>query len=251
MMRGMGLFDKRKKGGDDFDSPVEQIDLSAPPSDPQPVSAAPRAAAASSPEPSLPDRDDDPDEMEMAGPSYGIDDAIQLMRALPGDNVELVVQVVKRTLESTNVKVKRIIDDASRKQKNIEGRIDVLKKEIAEYEQEISTRKGEITSLEADHKETTMVKDRLQLAEKLGQAQSGSSGASKTTPGTPAPSTSASGRHGAAPAPRRPGGTIPPPASGVTSSSSSPTASGTASSGSSSTTQRQTTAKGTTIVAKK
>jgi hypothetical protein len=249
MMRGMGLFDKRKKGGDDFDSPVEQIDLSAPLSDPQPVSAAPRAAAA--PEPSLPDRDDDPDEMEMAGPSYGIDDAIQLMRALPGDNVELVVQVVKRTLESTNVKVKRIIDDASRKQKNIEGRIDVLKKEIAEYEQEISTRKGEITSLEADHKETTMVKDRLQLAEKLGQAQSGSSGASKTTPGTPAPSTSASGRHGAAPAPRRPGGTIPPPASGVTSSSSSPTASGTASSGSSSTTQRQTTAKGTTIVAKK
>ena len=80
------------------------------------------------------------------------------MRALPPDNVELVVQVVKRTLESTNVKVKRIIDDASRKQKDIEGRISFLKQEIGEFEKEISTRKEEIGGLEADHEETTMVK---------------------------------------------------------------------------------------------
>jgi len=226
----MGLFDKRKKG-DDFDSPVENIDLSAPPAQPEPQAIPAAAAPAERQIEAEPPPDEDYD-----APAYGIDDAIQLMRALPGDNVELVVQVVKRTLESTKVKVKTIIDDASRKQSDIEGRIDVLKKEITEYEQEIATRKEEIEKLEADHKETTLVKDRLQLAEKLTNSSSApASPRQAPTPTKPPAVTS--------PAPPvthpRPGGTIPP---GTANSSNSPTASGT--------TQSQT-PKGTTIVAKK
>ncbi|RMH45143.1 MAG: hypothetical protein D6689_00670 [Deltaproteobacteria bacterium] len=227
----MGLFDKRKKGGDDFDSPVENIDLNAPPAV-QPAASAPAPLAASTPTRPAPEPDPDAAaESEMDddydAPAYGIDDAIELMRSLPTDNVELVVQVVKKTLESTKVKVRSIIDDASRKQKDIEGRIDVLKKEIAEYEQEIATRREEIAKLEADHAETTTVKERLELAEKL---TTGARGSAK-----PAPASAS----GPASHPKTPA---------VGGSGGRPGASG---SGTGSTPSTGTSPKGTTIIAKK
>jgi septal ring factor EnvC (AmiA/AmiB activator) len=108
--------------------------------------------------------------VEEERPAYGIENAIQLMRALPVDqNVELVVQVIKTTLESLRVKVSDIIEDASRKQQNIEARISSLKAAIAEFEKEIAQRKDEIAKLEADHAETSAVKARLELAEKSQQ----------------------------------------------------------------------------------
>lgn len=179
----MGLFDKRdkKRQSDDFDSPVEKIDLSAPATDepvemtadPPPTAAsepAPRAAAAApAPRPRAPE----PEEDDVYDTGFGIQKAIDLMRTLPQDNVELVVQVVKLTLESTRIKISHIIDDATRKQDDIQGRIKVLKEEIADFEKEIALRKEEIGSLEADYTETTTVKDRLQLAEKLTQSEAG------------------------------------------------------------------------------
>jgi hypothetical protein len=168
----MGLFDKRdkkvsKKAGDEFDSPVEKIDLNAPEPAAEPApSPAPAAQAPASPgklaakEPPAPE----PEEYDS---SFGIDKAIELMRTLPADNIELVVQVVKLTLESTKIKISTIIDDATRKQDDIQGRIKVLKGEIAEFENEIATRKTEISGLEADFDETSTVKERLILAEKL------------------------------------------------------------------------------------
>lgn len=165
----MGLFDnnKKKRGGDDFDSPVEQIDLSSTGTteSPQDSSAASSSAAepkAVAPEPRAAARSAD----------YGIDDAIALMRTLPADNVELVVRVVKHTLESTNIEIKSIIADASQKQERIESRAKVLKSEIADLEQEIETRRKEIDELEADNKETTQVKERLLLAQKLDSGES-------------------------------------------------------------------------------
>jgi hypothetical protein len=185
----MGIFDKntKKRKGDDFDSPVEQIDLSnatassgsygraasdddddrrqvaASPASPAARSAAIPASPAASPAAAPAPR--------RASGSYGIDDAIALMRTLPSENVELVVQVVKHTLESTRIEIGTIIEDATDKQSRIDGRIKVLRGEIASYEQEIATRRKEIESLEADHRETTMVKDRLQLAERLTKGE--------------------------------------------------------------------------------
>jgi hypothetical protein len=162
----MGLFDKKGKK-EDFDGPVEEISLSKPapgaapgiarPQTPAPVGhgAATPAAAAPAPPP------------EPEAPDYGINRAIELMRLLPSDNIELVVKVVKTTLDSVNVKIATIIKDGTRKQQDIEGRITVLKKEIVDLEAEIATRKKEISALEADHKETTTVKERLILAEKM------------------------------------------------------------------------------------
>ena len=100
-------------------------------------------------------------------PHYGIEQAIVLMRALPVDqNPALVVAVIKGTLESLRVKVSDIIQDAARKQKDLEDRVGNLKRAIADFEKEIDTRKEEIARLEADHKETTAVRGRLELAEK-------------------------------------------------------------------------------------
>lgn len=172
----MGLFDKRdKKRKDDFDSPVESIDLSAPA--PEPVSemtAEPATPTEQAPEPApAPARSRDrapapePDDSDEYDTGFGIQKAIELMRTLPADNVELVVQVVKLTLESTKIRISHIIDDATRKQDDIQGRIKVLNAEIADFEKEIAQRKEEIGTLEADFAETSTVKERLLLAEKL------------------------------------------------------------------------------------
>ncbi len=149
--------DKQSAGqpseADDFDSPQENISF-----------ANQKAAAAA------PARQ--PQVEEDVHPSYGIEQAIQLMRTLPQNDtsVELVVTVIKATLESLKVKVADIIDDASRKQKDLESRVANLKQAIGDFEKEIATRKEEIGRLEQDHTETTMVKGRLELAEKMGNA---------------------------------------------------------------------------------
>ena len=103
-----------------------------------------------------------------AGPplKYGIAETIQLMRSLPADqNVELVVRVVRATLASLNVRLPEIIDDANRKEKFVRERIADFHAKNAELEKQLEAHRQEIASLEADLKETTEVKERLQLAE--------------------------------------------------------------------------------------
>lgn len=176
----MGLFDKRdkKKKSDDFDSPVEKIDLSAP-DEPVEITADEPPAPAQAAQAAAPSRAAEPEpepEMDDYDSSFGIDKAIELMRTLPQDNIELVVQVVKLTLESTKVKIGGIIKDAARKQDDIQGRIKVLKEEIADYEKEIALRKEEIGGLEADYEETSTVKQRLELAEKITKQRDAAKG---------------------------------------------------------------------------
>jgi len=158
----MGLFDKRVKSSqqDEFDGPVEQVKLHHPPT-PAPRAAAPAGSAAPT---AASSSDGD-------AQHYGIDRAIELMRRLPTDNMEIVVQVVKATLESLQVSVGSIIRDAQRKEARITARVDTLRKEITDLEGEISTRKSEIGELEADQRETAMVKERLTLAENRDHQQ--------------------------------------------------------------------------------
>lgn len=170
----MGLFDKKKK--DDFGSPVEEVNLNAPrpttgaaPSQPVQTKATPAPAAVAADEPP---------------PEFGINQAIELMRELPKNNTEVVVTVVKTTLGALKIKVGTIIKDADRKLKSIEGKVDGLKKEIVDFEAEIATRRGQIAALEADHQETTGVKEQLILSETL--AERGKSGAPEPKAKSPA-----------------------------------------------------------------
>jgi hypothetical protein len=157
----MGLFDKKIKKPTDLDDEPE-------PAVPEPARARPTPAPAPAPV-AAPVAAAKPASAAIKPdhPDYGINKAIELMRLLPEDNIELIVRVVKTTLESTNINVASIVQDATRKQAQIEARVGVLKNEIAGHESEIATRRSEIALLETDHKETTSVKDRLVLAEKL------------------------------------------------------------------------------------
>ncbi len=98
---------------------------------------------------------------------YGIAEAIQLMRSLPVDqHPDLVVRVVRATLGSLDVRLPDIIEDASRKQKATQDRIAAEHAQVADLEKQLDVRRKEIAALEADLKETTNVKERLQQAEK-------------------------------------------------------------------------------------
>jgi len=98
--------------------------------------------------------------------AYGIADAIQLMRALPVDqHGELVIHVVRATLGSLNVRLPEIIEDAARKQKTTQDRITSIHAQIANLEKQLEGHRNEIQMLEADLKETTEVKGRLESAE--------------------------------------------------------------------------------------
>ena len=160
----MGIFDKKssKRGTEDFDSPVENVDLRV---------ATPVPMDSEDPEPEAAAEASAPAKQE-----YGIEQAIALMRTLPSDSVELVVRVVKHTLESTAIGIPNIIADATKKQERIDKRVALLKEEISDLEGEIAHRTKEIADLEEDHKETSMVKERLELAEKLGNEDSKTTG---------------------------------------------------------------------------
>lgn len=112
------------------------------------------------------------------GRTYGIADAIQLMRTLPVDqHPDLIVRVVRATLASLNVHLADIIEDAARKQKSTQERVASVHGQIAELEKQLDVHRREIAALEADLKETTSVKERLQMAEKLASSSRLSPGA--------------------------------------------------------------------------
>jgi|GEM_PF-1387737 len=119
-----------------------------------PVTASPSKAPSISPK-ALPPK-----------PAYGIDDAIRLMRTLPVDqNVDLVVRVVKNTLESLHVRVTDILADAGKRQDLLRENISDLETAITHFQREIEERRQEIARLQDELAETTSVRERLQLAE--------------------------------------------------------------------------------------
>jgi hypothetical protein len=104
----------------------------------------------------------------LAAPSpasarFGIDHTIHLMRSLPTDkNPDLVVTVMKTTLESVNVHIPDIIHDAEKRIADVQARVASLKSEIAAYEREVDMRLQEIVRLESAHAEVVKVKQCLE-----------------------------------------------------------------------------------------
>ena len=99
---------------------------------------------------------------------YGIDDAIKLMRTLPvEENENLVVRVMKTTLESLKVRIGDIIDDAMKRQDVLGKKVADYKAQITSFEREIEARRHEINRLEEELGEVTRVKERLTAAETM------------------------------------------------------------------------------------
>jgi hypothetical protein len=111
------------------------------------------------------------------GARFGIADAMSLLRALPGedrnDKNDLVVRVMRATLASVSVHLPDVIEDATRRQKSATERIAAVHAQMAELERQLENHRREISALEADLKETTAVKERLQHAEKTAGLAAG------------------------------------------------------------------------------
>lgn len=176
----MGFFDKRKNKDDLMDASDAVMEAPPParpkatvsdPAPPPPVSVAPAEplVVASVPEPKAPAPPPPLPSVEPAAvkdANFGIDEAVVLVRQLPPRNVDLVMQVVKKTLESVGVDVSKIIEGASDKEQKIEARIAALRTEIDALEAKITAQRREIASLEAEQKEVSQVKERLNLAQR-------------------------------------------------------------------------------------
>jgi len=84
---------------------------------------------------------------------------------MPDHNDDIVMVVIQKTLESVNVRVKDIIQDAESKEGRIESRVETLIKEINDLSNKISDRETEITTLRADLSETKSVRESLESVE--------------------------------------------------------------------------------------
>jgi hypothetical protein len=97
-------------------------------------------------------------------PTYGIHETIRLMRSLPVDqNADLVVRVIRSTLESLHVRVADIVEDANRQEAAVVGRMRELSREIESMQHEIDLRRRDLATLEAELAEIKLAKERLQL----------------------------------------------------------------------------------------
>jgi len=106
-----------------------------------------------------------PKQDEVTKKAYGIDDAIELMRQMPDGNIEVIITVVKKTLESTNIRVSDIISDAQNKESSIKARTKQLETEIKDLEEKIAKRNSEISELQTTLDETVQVREHLQISE--------------------------------------------------------------------------------------
>ena len=98
---------------------------------------------------------------------YGIDAVIALMRKLPQGDLDTIVSVLKHTLDSVDVDIRHVIEDAEEKVESINGHLIELRTEITQFREGIKARIEEISNLEADLAETLDVKEDLVYAEKI------------------------------------------------------------------------------------
>jgi hypothetical protein len=97
--------------------------------------------------------------------SYGIQRAIELMRALPvDDDPSLVLRVVRKTLRSTGVSLEEIVSTARDREAAVVKGIESDRAAIEQLEIQIATRRANITRLEGDLEETREVRARIQEA---------------------------------------------------------------------------------------
>lgn len=111
--------------------------------------------------------DIEPEVVVAPTPSFGIEDAISLMRSLPVDpNIDLVVRVVRVTLGAVNVSVEDIMQDAERKEKRVRESIATLENDVADLEKQLHDKRAAISAHQADLRETATVRERLHMADK-------------------------------------------------------------------------------------
>jgi uncharacterized small protein (DUF1192 family) len=100
-----------------------------------------------------------------ASPSYSIENAIELMRALPFDeNPELVLRVLRKTLRSIGVSVEEIVESAEARELALATDAAEQRAAISQFEQQIAALRATIERIEGELQETRSVRERLEQA---------------------------------------------------------------------------------------
>jgi hypothetical protein len=112
--------------------------------------------------------------LKIKDKEYSVDTAIRLFENLPDfGNSNVIVEVVKRTLESANISIVEIMSDADEKEKDITDKITKLKSEVEKLIKEIGGRKEEVTKLQNELRRVRNVKDKLTPKKKTTQPTDG------------------------------------------------------------------------------
>jgi len=91
-------------------------------------------------------------------PDYTIDQAVALMRKMPEENQDLVVTIVRDTLQSADIDVEAIINDAENKSSNLQQNVTDLKAKIDSLRGQIQDMEEQIQHAEQDLAETQKVR---------------------------------------------------------------------------------------------
>src|SRR5689334_7282251 len=98
--------------------------------------------------------------------AYGIGDLIRLLKTIPLDHhPELVVQVIKTTLESVGVESASVVEDALVQENGIREAMEMLQNQIIVLSQEIEARQHQIAQLQVEMRETTHARSLLANSE--------------------------------------------------------------------------------------
>lgn len=119
-----------------------------------PAAPAPALAAA----PALPTLKSESPIPEASKLTYGIEDVIQLMRDLPDNKKEMVIQIVQKTLVSAKIDINGILEKAANKIESFQSKNDRLRAEIRELEEMIIQKKSDVDRLRRDIEETQQVR---------------------------------------------------------------------------------------------
>ena len=100
---------------------------------------------------------------------FGIKDAINLVNSLPAGNPEIVIPVVIKTLESANIHLEDIIEDADKQEKLLETRSMRLISKIEILESKVAAMNDRVLQLNESIEEISLVKHMLTLPSELDE----------------------------------------------------------------------------------
>src|SRR5262245_17996725 len=96
-----------------------------------------------------------------SSPRFGIDDALRLLRELPGRESTAVREAVQKTLEFMNIDLERLVEEAGAKDQNLESRATSLQREVEQHEALALAAKKQIAALQVERTELEAAKTRM------------------------------------------------------------------------------------------
>ena len=93
---------------------------------------------------------------------YGIDDAIQLLRQLPESEDHQTMSVVCKTLESAQISMSDLLQDARQKEQKLKQQHKGLEQEIEQLQSKMDDRRKQLKQLSESLEEVTRIKARFE-----------------------------------------------------------------------------------------